>query len=316
MPTRGFMAEGSFAPRFPLPLALEKGRKADAGRIAPPPFTEEPQRSLLPFAVPRLDALLAGGLRRDALHEIRCEVSRDSGAATGFAAAVLTRLAHIDGKPILWIVEDAAADEAGAPYGIGLRRLGLDSNRLIVVKVKRPVDALWVAEEGLACRGLSAVLAEIRGSPRILDLTATRRLALRARSGVTGLLLRQVSETEPSAATTRWRAEPLPAATLGGYAAGIGRPAWRLILERNRRGATGAIDVEWDHGRRSFAAIAADTGIAAAAPVRTAHPVAVAAVPVDRPLASPVVRKLVALMPRGGARESLREAKRRIALAR
>jgi protein ImuA len=175
---------------------------------------------------------------------------------------------------------------------------------------------LWVAEEGLTCRGLAAVLTEIRGASRLLDLTATRRLALRARSGVMGFLLRQASETEPSAATTRWRVEPLPASTLDGYAAGIGRPAWRLILERNRRGATGAIDVEWDHGRRSFAAIAG-TGLAAAsfAPVRTAHSLAGAAVPVDRPPAPSNAGKLVALAARPSG-ESFREAKRRIARAR
>jgi protein ImuA len=277
---------------------------------------EEQEPPLLPLAVPRLDVLLSGGLRRDALHEIRSEVSRDSAAATGFAAAILARLAAIDQRPILWVVEAAAADEAGAPYGVGLGRLGLDPKRLIVVNVRKPVDALWVAEEGLACRGLAAVVAEIRGSPRLLALTATRRLALRARSGVTGLLLRQASETEPSAATTRWRVEPLPATTLGGYAAGIGRPAWRLILERNRRGATGAIDVEWDHGRRSFASVAGAGDAGTAATVREAHPVAVPALPFDRPAAPSDAGNVVALQPRTGSGESLREAKRRVARAR
>jgi protein ImuA len=280
--------------------------------LAPP---EENHLPLLPFAVPRLDALLGGGLRREALHEIRSGVSRDSGAATGFAAAILASLAVLDDKPILWVVEAASADEAGAPYGVGLDRLGLDRRRLIIVTVRKPVDALWVAEEGLACRGLAAVVTEIRGAPRLLDLTATRRLALRARSGVMGILLRQTSQTEPSAASTRWRVEPLPATTLGGYAAGIGRPAWRLNLERNRRGATGAIDLEWDHGQRSFAAIAADAGITAAT-ARTTHSVAVPAVPVDRPAAPSGAGNLVALTPRGGWHGSLREAKRRIAARR
>jgi protein ImuA len=270
---------------------------------------------LLPLAVPRLDGLLAGGLRRDALHEIRSSLSRDSGAATGFAAAILARLAAVDSKPILWIVEAASADEAGVLYGRGLERLGVDPKRLIVVRVTRPIEALWVAEEGLACRGLAAVLAEIKGAPRLLDLTATRRLALRARSGVMGLLLRQTDETEPSAATTRWRVEPLPATALDHYAAGIGHPAWRLILERNRRGTTGAIDVEWDHAQRSFAAIAA-AGVAAASPTRTAHSVVVTAVPVDRPPAPADAGTVVALPVPTPREESRREIQRRIARAR
>jgi protein ImuA len=277
--------------------------------------TGEELGSPLPLAVPRLDGLLAGGLRRDALHEIRSCLSRDSGAATGFAAAILARLAEVDGKPILWIVEAASADEAGILYGRGLERLGVDPKRLIVVRVRKPIEALWVAEEGLACRGLAAVLAEIKGAPRLLDLTATRRLALRARSGVMGILLRQGSESEPSAATTRWRVEPLPASTIDGYAAGIGRPAWRLILERNRRGTTGAIDVEWDHARRSFTAIAA-AGMAAAAPAGTAHSLAGAAVPVDRPPATPEAGSVVALPVLTPREESWREIRRRIARAR
>jgi protein ImuA len=315
-----FMAGGSFAPSTLLPGVGEppaegiaprpSDRLAIAHRLALP-FEEKGKRNgaLLPLAVPRLDQLLAGGLQRDALHEIRIVLSRDSGAATGFAAAVLARLAAVDRKPILWIVEEASADEAGSLYGVGLDDLGLDPHRLIVVRVRKPVDVLWAAEEGLACSGLAAVLAEIKGAPRQLDLTATRRLALRARSGVMGLLLRQSGIAEPSAATTRWRAEPLPASVLDGYAAGIGRPAWHLVLERNRRGATGAIDVEWDHGRHSLAAVASGAEEAA-------HPLPVAAVSFDRPPAPPDAGKVIRLAARVRWEASEREAKRRIARAR
>ncbi len=241
-----------------------------------PAFAPRRARPLLPFAIPDLDRRLAGGLRRDALHEIRSTVSRDAAAATGFAAAVLARLAETDDRPILWIAETAATREAGLPYGRGLDRFGLDPRRLIVVRVAKPAEALWVCEEGLSCRGLAAVLVEIRGEPRLLDLTASRRLALRARAcGVMGLMLRQTGYPAPSAAATRWVVAPLPAATLDDYPAGIGRPAWRLVLERNRAGATGVCDVEWDHGRHRFAI--------AAATASAAHLVPVAAVSSDRP---------------------------------
>ena len=104
-------------------------------------------------------------------------------------------------------------------------------------------------EEGLRCAGLAAVLAELRGHPHALDLTASRRLAPWARDGgVMGLLLRPAAGPEPGAAATRWLIEPQPAATLGGFAAGIGGPVWRLHLERNRAGMTGRFDLEWDHG--------------------------------------------------------------------
>jgi len=242
---------------------------------------------VLPFAIPGLDRMLAGGLRRDALHEIRGSLARDAAAATGFATAILARLARQDGRPILWIAEAAAAREAGLPYGAGLDRFGLDSRRLIVVQVRRPGDALWVCEEGLSCRGLAAVLTEVRGEPRLLDLTASRRLALRARDGgVMGLLLRQSDRPQPGAATTRWLVAPRPATILDDYPAGIGDPAWRLTLERNRLGATGTFDVEWDHGRCRFVPVA-DAG--------PSHSLPVAAVSADRPHLAPDQRTLVAL---------------------
>ncbi len=240
-----------------------------------PLAVERAPASVLPFAIPGLDRMLAGGLRRNALHEIRGSLARDAAAATGFAAAILARLTRQDDRPILWVAEAAAAREAGLPYGAGLDRFGLDSRRLIVVQVRRPGDALWVCEEGLSCRGLSAVLTEVRGESRPLDLTASRRLALRARDGgVMGLLLRQSDRPQPGAATTRWLVAPRPATTLDDYPAGIGDPAWRLTLERNRLGATGAFDVEWDHGRCRF------IPVADASP---SHSLPVAAVPADRP---------------------------------
>ncbi len=225
-----------------------------AGRPAPA-RTLSPRRggTMLPLGVDDLDRRLGGGLRRDGLHEIRGSVSRDTGAATGFATGLLARLARLDGRPVLWVTEETSVRETGAPYGPGLDRFGLDSRRLVLVVVRRPEDVLWVFEEGLRCTGLAAVLAELGGHPRQLDLTASRRLALRARAhGVTGLLLRSSAEAEPGAALTRWHVAPLPAGTVDGFDRGVGRPAWRLDLERNRGGQTGRFDLEWDHERQLF----------------------------------------------------------------
>jgi len=302
---------GGPSPRSPLPwweravslgepeASLEKRGEGDSR-----------QRPSLPFAIPRLDRILGGGLRRAALHEIRSGESRDAASATGFAVGVLSLLTQhqearrtegptgkhqearserqrATGKKIMWIVESAAAHEAGFPYAAGLRRFGLSPARLIVVRVTKPGDALWVFEEGLRCRGLAAVVAEIRGNPRQLDLTASRRLALRAGAhGVMGLLLRQTAHVGPGAAATRWLVAPRPAATTDDYPEGIGNPAWRLTLERNRSGATGVFDLEWDHELGTFAE---------SAPAGAAHSLPVAALPADRPPPPADVRQDVAL---------------------
>lgn len=225
-----------------------------AGTTSTAPLSPRRGGAYLPFGVADLDRQLAGGLSRNALHEIRTETTRDAGVASGFATAILARLAAADGRPVLWVVEEAAAREGGFVHGPGLERFGLAASRVVIVRVRRAQQALWVFEEGLRCAGLAAVLAEIRGHPAVLDLTASRRLALRARDGgVMGLLMRQSAGPEPGAAATRWLVAPQPAATLDDFAAGIGRPVWRLHLERNRAGATGRFDLEWDHGIRSFA---------------------------------------------------------------
>jgi protein ImuA len=226
----------------------------------------------LTLGLDELDRRLGGGLPLAALHEVRSDETRGSGAATGFAAALLTRLAEVQAKPILWIEEEMAGVEAGLPFGGGLACFGLDPHRLILIRARKAEDALWVFEEGLRCTGLAAALLVLRASPSALDLTVSRRLALRsAAHGVMGLLLRQASEAEPGAATTRWRVVPQPVAVMDGFAEGIGRPAWRAELEKSRLGPVGTFDLEWDHGAKRFAEPA------------KADPVARPAVPFDRP---------------------------------
>ncbi|MCB1498216.1 MAG: hypothetical protein KDK07_00245 [Bauldia sp.] len=276
-----FMAREGFA-RLARRIAEIEGRPAFAeadtlsadALPAGPPAHPAPARHLLsprrggavlPLGVEALDRRLGGGLRRNALHEIRASETRDVSAASGFATALLARLSACDDRPILIIVEEEAAREGGRPYGPGIGQFGLDPGRLIVVATRRAQESLWVFEEGLRCTGLTAVLCEIRGRPRALDLTASRRLALRAReNGVMGLLLRQAGGAEPGAAATRWRVAPRPAATTDDFTEGIGRPVWQLDLERNRGGPSGRIDLEWDHGTLRFTVAPGD---AAAIPV-------------------------------------------------
>ncbi|MFO1185498.1 MAG: hypothetical protein U1E56_12040 [Bauldia sp.] len=255
-------------------VAALEGRPA----LALPECGGEGGPERLTLGLDGIDRRLGGGLVRAGLHEIRSALTRENGAANGFALAVLARLTAKDRRPVLWVSERWALAEAGVPYGPGFLQFGLDPERLILVETRRPEEALFAFEEGLACQGLAAVLGEIRGNPAVLDLTASRRLALRAQqSGVTGLFLHQAGEAEPSAALTRWRVGPLAAGTMDGFQKGIGRPAWHLELERNRSGAPDRFDVEWDHESRRFTTVAKPAALPLARP----------ALPLNRPYSAP-----------------------------
>ena len=59
--------------------------------------------------------MLGGGLARGALHEIAAPGEAHLAAVTGFAVALAASSSHL-----LWIAEDMALTESGAPYGPGL----------------------------------------------------------------------------------------------------------------------------------------------------------------------------------------------------
>jgi protein ImuA len=213
---------------------------------------------LLPLGVGPVDAALGGGLPCATLHDLSLAAPMHHGAAAGFALA-LAALAHEPAKATLWIATDFGALEIGAPYGPGLDQFGLDTGRLLIARVARPVDALFAMEEALKCRALATVVAEFGEAP---SLTATRRLSLAAKDGgALGLLLCHKPNDAPSAARTRWRIAPAPSRP--DEFGGLGRTAFSLSLTRNRRGPCGNWTLTWDHHEHAFSALS--LGVAEAA---------------------------------------------------
>ncbi|MEP9352203.1 hypothetical protein ABLE93_01250 [Xanthobacter sp. KR7-65] len=210
---------------------------------------ETAARPRLPLGEP-LDGALGGGLARGALHEAFTADPGQSGALLGFALA----LAALPRRPVLWVRQDMATLESGEIHGPGCAQFGLDPARLLLVGAADATDTLAAAEEALGHAGLGLVVAEPWGEARLLDLTATRRLALRAeRSGVPVLLLRPAADPHPSAATTRWHVAAAPSRPAPGMPAFcLGPPAFVLDLARNRLGPTGRFTVEWNAHARSF----------------------------------------------------------------
>ena len=229
-----------------------------------------------------IDTTLGGGLACGALHELAAAAPRDFGAASGFAMALAAR-AQGSGGQALWIATGFAMTESGGLYGPGLEGFGIASERLLLLRVGKPLDVLWAMEEALRCRALACVVAELTGDGDDADLTATRRLALAARDGAStrnsgfGLLLRHKPSAAPHAAMTRWQvgAAPSEPDALGAPIGGLGRTRFDLSLCKNRRGPCGRWIIEWNHHERAF---------------QPAIPVGVAAPALDRPDRALLVR--------------------------
>ena len=199
----------------------------------------------LPFGIPAIDTMLGGGLMRGALHEIAAAGEAHLPAATGFALGVAKRAAP--SPRLVWITEDMALAESGAPHGAGLDAFGLAPERLVMVSAAHRRDLLWAMEEALRCRAVNAVIGEMRAGA--IDSVAVRRLSLAAaESGALALLLRAAPPSDASTAATRWIVGAAPSASTHGP----GTPRFAAQLVRNRRGPIGSWILEWSDSDEQF----------------------------------------------------------------
>lgn len=159
-------------------------------------------------------------------------------------------------KPVLWVQNPTSAGEAGRLHAPGLFAFGLDPQRIITLTARSMQETLWALEEGLSCQGLGAVVGDIRGYSKALNLTATRRLALRAAEArVPVFFLKTSAPEEASAARSRWKVTPAPSRPLANYQYGLGNAAWRLELTKNRDGPTGTWTLEWNPHDQFFSLV-------------------------------------------------------------
>jgi protein ImuA len=220
------------------------------------------------------DATLQGGLALGAMHEVFADAGRQSAAAMGFVAGLAGRAAAR--RPLVWVRQDFTEIESGALSMSGWAELGLDPRLLVTVRAADVDTALRTAADALACDALGAVVLEVWGEARQLDLVASRKLTLAAQaSGVTGLVLRMAAEPQPSTAETRWivRAAHSPPAALW---SAWGAPVFDAELVRNRHGPVGRWIMEWKCDECLFSKPAA-------------YPQPVAAAPAHRPDQTPAL---------------------------
>ena len=173
--------------------------------------------------LPALDALAPGGaLRRGAVHEI---LSEPADGSPLFFAAVLARACGAGFQPAFLEQaksrQDACTTSTSALvwcdpehrlYPPALAAQGIDLDRLFILQPKTPAEQTWAVAECLKCRGVAAVVAEMKPGQRLSRLEA-RRLQLSAeRGGGVGLLLRPWGNrlSAEHAAATRWLVRPAP----------------------------------------------------------------------------------------------------------
>jgi len=276
----------------------------------------------LPLGIATIDAVLGGGLLRGALHEIAAPGEAHLAAAAGFAVGVAALassplpLGEVGARStpgeglrsieshlpperefgrirrtvekqkngyFVWLIEDMALAENGAPYGPGLIDMALAPERLLTVTAAQRRDLLWAMEEALRCRAVTAVIGELRHGA--IDMVAVRRLSLAAaESGALALLLRVSPAEDASTAATRWIVGASPSPGGGGSPSearwggvtnkrrssppGVlthadlpppgggeeeSRSRFAAQLVRNRRGPLGAWILEWSDRDERFA---------------------------------------------------------------
>lgn len=236
-------------------------------------FARQDQRPLL-FASGHcaLDASLGGGMARGRLHEVCTPDASDASPAIAFGAMLAWRASGGSGT-LLWLRTDEADRRSGRLHAPGIAELGLDPAALVLGVAPDDVALLRAAVDAARCAGLGAIIVECWRNPRVLDLTASRRLVLAAeQSGVTLLLLRIEATACASAADTRWGVRSLPSVPLAADAPG--HPVFEVELLRRRAGPAGGVwRMEWSRDEQLFR--------------EPALPCAVVCLPAGRSLADP-----------------------------
>lgn len=208
-----------------------------------------PQERAAGMAVAGLERAFPAGLPAS-LHVLEAKTAKDAASVSAVALALVRHTAPRQSqRTVVWITQGLAATEGGRPYGPGLLEQGHDPARFLFVEARRPVDALWAMEECLRSRAVSAVVAELYDR-KTLDLTATRRLALRSeRAEAPAFIVSQCTLGEAAlAARSRWQVAAAPSRGASDHDALIGAPSFHVEIIKNRDGPcprlTLALDLE------------------------------------------------------------------------
>ena len=168
-----------------------------------------------------------------AVHEFFCARPETTACTSGFIAGILSFIMKSGGATI-WICKEPAI------YPPALKSFGIEPEKVIFLYLRKHQKILWCVEEALKCKGIAAVVAELKD----LDFTGSRRLQLAAsKNNVTCFVLHKPSTTT-TAYIARWKILPLPSIAQDELP-GVGFPQWKVELLKVRNGKTGSWQVQW-----------------------------------------------------------------------
>lgn len=171
-----------------------------------------------------------------AVHEFLTASKEDAAATAGFMAGVLSNLTS-SGGTCVWV------GMCRNIFPPALKIFGINPERVIFAELKKEKEVLWVMEEALKCKGLAAVIGEIKD----IDFKTSRRLQLAVeQSRVTGFIVRNnPRQLNTIACVARWKITPLASENA---VPGVGFARWNVALQKVRNGKPGNWEVEWNDG--------------------------------------------------------------------
>lgn len=174
-----------------------------------------------------------------AIHEFIAVNPEAATASCGFISGILSSLMRNRGA-LLWISASRNI------YPPALQSFGIAPDKIIFIDLQKDKEVLWAMEEALKCKGLAAVVGEIKE----LDFTASRRLQLAVEtSKSTGFILRKdPANIQTTACVTRWQISAVKSELETGMP-GVGFPRWHVELIKVRNGKPGKWQVEFLAGR-------------------------------------------------------------------
>lgn len=172
------------------------------------------------------------------VHEFLWSETENFSATGAFIASLIPAWIRPHGV-IVWISTDRKVMPSALPV------FGVAPDHILFIQV-RDKDALWVTEEALKSKAVTAVVAELRE----LSFTNSRRLQLAVeQSQTTGFVIRQLrGNMGTTACVSRWKITHRASQAVDSLP-GIGYPSWQVDLLRVRNGKPASWQVYWsdDH---------------------------------------------------------------------